>query len=93
MTSTNELADRINEERLAHLRGKAWKADGIIVGDFGREYLPTALELKLKKGAQIMLLNNDSRGRWFNGTVGRIIGFTRDAEGQNVILARLETGE
>ena len=77
MTSTNELADRINEERLARLRGKLWKAVGAIAGDFGREYLPTAVELKLKKGAQIMLLNNDSSGRWINGTVGKVSRFRR----------------
>jgi ATP-dependent exoDNAse (exonuclease V) alpha subunit len=28
----------------------------------------------VKVGAQIMLLNNDSNGRWVNGTVGRIVG-------------------
>jgi len=47
---------------LAELPGKLWTAGGIIDGDFGKEYLPTAVELKLKKGAQIMLLNNDSYG-------------------------------
>jgi len=72
LTSTNELANRINTERLTRLRGKLWKASGSISGDFGREYLPTNVELELKKGAQIMLLNNDSCGRWINGTVGRV---------------------
>ncbi len=93
LTSTNDLADRINEERLAKLRGRVWKASGSIAGDFGKEYLPTALELKLKKGAQIMLLNNDAYGRWINGTVGRVKGFAKDEEGKEVILAELETGE
>ncbi len=93
LTSTNASADSINEERLARLRGKLWKAVGAITGDFGREYLPTAPELKLKKGAQIMLLNNDSSGRWVNGTVGRVVGFAKDEGDQDVILAGLETGE
>jgi ATP-dependent DNA helicase PIF1 len=93
LTSTNALADGINEERLARLRGRLWKAVGTISGDFGREYLPTAVELKLKKGAQIMLLNNDSCGRWVNGTVGRVVGFAKDEEDREVILAGLETGE
>ena len=39
-----------------------------------------------------MLLNNDSNGRWINGTIGRVTGFRRD-EGEEFILARLETGE
>jgi ATP-dependent DNA helicase PIF1 len=37
LTSTNALADGINEERLARLRGRLWKAVGTISGDFGRE--------------------------------------------------------
>lgn len=66
LTSTNEMADNINEKRITELPGKLWKAQGIIEGDFGKESMPTALQLKLKKGAQIMLLNNDSYGRWIN---------------------------
>jgi nucleoside-triphosphatase THEP1 len=93
LTSTNELARRINEEQLAGLRGKTWTAFGLIEGKFGEEYLPTSVELSLKKGAQIMLLNNDSRGRWINGTVGRVTGFDRDEEEGDLILARLESGE
>jgi len=93
LTSTNELADRINQEQLVRLRGKVWSSRGLIEGNFGNEYLPTAVELKLKKGAQIMLLNNDAYGRWINGTVGRVTGFDRDEEGRGIVLARLETGE
>lgn len=93
LTSTNELADRINEEGLARLRGKTWTARGIIEGDFGEGYLPTAVNLKLKKGAQIMLLNNDSYGRWINGTIGKITGFVRGEKGEDSIRAELEAGE
>lgn len=93
LTSTNELADRINADHLIHLRGKVWKASGSITGDFGKEYLPTTLELKLKKGAQIMLLNNDAHGRWINGTVGRVKRFAKDEADRDIILAALETGE
>jgi hypothetical protein len=93
LTSTNDLADGINERRLAELPGKIWKAAGEIVGDFGKEYLPTAVELKLKKGAQIMLLNNDSYGQWINGTIGKVKKFEKDDEGDDVIVAELDNGE
>jgi len=93
LTSTNDLADRINEERLARLRGKIWTAPGLVEGDFAEGYLPTAVELKMKKGAQIMLLNNDTYGRWVNGTVGRVTGFDQDEAGEDVIVAALDTGE
>jgi ATP-dependent DNA helicase PIF1 len=93
LTSTNALADTINEKRLAELPGKAWKAGGAIVGDFGKEYLPTAVDLKLKKGAQIMLLNNDSLGQWINGTIGKIKKFEKDDDGEDVIVAELDNGD
>jgi len=93
LTSTNDLADGINEEQLAKLPGKIWKAQGMIDGEFSKEYLPTATELKLKKGAQIMLLNNDTYGRWINGTIGKITGFENDDDGEEIIAAKLDNGE
>jgi len=93
LTSTNELANHINAERLDGLSGRTWEASGRMAGDFGPEYLPTGIEIKLKKGAQIMLLNNDSYGRWINGTIGGVTGFDEDEDGLPLILARLETGE
>jgi ATP-dependent exoDNAse (exonuclease V) alpha subunit len=93
LTTTNEMADRLNEEELAKLPGRARSVYGLIEGDFGKEYLPTALDLNLKKGAQIMLLNNDSSGRWVNGTVGKMMGIKKDEEGQEVIQARLDNGK
>jgi len=93
LTSTNDLADAINETRLAQLPGKIWRARGETQGDFGEEYLPTAVELKLKKGAQIMMLNNDSYGRWINGTIGRVKKFAKNEDGEEVIVADLDNGE
>ncbi len=93
LTSTNALADAINEKRLAELPGRLWKAAGQIEGDFGKEYLPTAVDLKLKKGAQIMLLNNDSLGQWINGTIGKIRKFEQDDEDEDVIVAELDNGD
>jgi len=93
LTSTNDLADTINEKRLSELPGRIWKAAGQIEGDFGKEYLPTAVELKLKKGAQIMLLNNDSFGQWINGTIGKIRKFEQDDNGEEVIVAELDNGD
>ncbi len=93
LTSTNDLADAVNEKRLAELPGRVWKAKGRIEGDFGKEYLPTAVELKLKKGAQIMLLNNDSYGQWINGTIGIIRRFEADETGEDVIVADLDNGD
>ena len=93
LTSTNEMSNQINERRLAQLTGKVWKAQGLVEGDFGKESMPTSEELKLKKGAQIMLLNNDAYGRWINGTIGKVSGFETDDEGDIIITAKLDNGE
>ena len=93
LTSTNDMSDLINENRLAQLPGKIWKAQGLVDGEFGKESMPTAVELKLKKGAQIMMLNNDSYGQWINGTIGKVKKFEKDEEGEDVIVAELDNGE
>ncbi len=72
LTTTNEMANRINDERLAQLHTPEYRFAAEIEGDFGAEYLPTKIELQVKVGAQIMMLNNDSGERWVNGTIGRI---------------------
>ena len=90
ITTTNDLADRINEERLRKISGRERTVVGTIEGDFGREYLPTAEKLTFKIDAQVMLLNNDSKGRWVNGTIGRIVKFLK---GKEIIRIELENGE
>ncbi|MBI5699622.1 AAA family ATPase [Candidatus Saganbacteria bacterium] len=72
LTTTNKMAGEINEAHLARLPGKTWESVGKISGEFKARQLPTEIELKLKNGAQIMLLNNDQMRRWVNGTLGKI---------------------
>lgn len=72
LTTTNEMAAGVNNRRLAGIKGHSHTFMGEITGDFGSEYLPTAVELTLKSGAQIMMLNNDAAGRWVNGSIGEI---------------------
>ncbi len=93
LTTTNKLADEINNKQLSLLKGKSYHFSGTIEGEFGREYLPTAVDLQLKKGAQIMMLNNDAEGRWVNGSIGKVMDFDRDDKGESVIVAELDDGE
>ena len=74
LTTTNRLAEEINIRRLAELMSRLYTFTGNIEGDFGREYLPTAIDLQVKVGAQVMMLNNDTEGRWVNGSIGKITG-------------------
>ena len=93
LTATNRRADDLNARAQALLTGeeKIFTAD--IAGDFGREYYPTAIDLVLKEGAQVMLLNNDVGGRWVNGSVGRITGFGWSEESEEeVVTVELSDG-
>ncbi len=72
LTTTNRTADRINEERLDTLPGQAYVSDASLDGNFDRAHQPAATELVFKEGAHVMLLNNDSKERWVNGSLGRI---------------------
>jgi ATP-dependent DNA helicase PIF1 len=73
LTTTNKMANELNERELKKLKAKLHTFQGEVSGEFDLKQLPTDLSLNLKTGSQIMLLNNDGWGRWVNGTVGKII--------------------
>ncbi len=93
LTTTNKLAEEINNKRLAGLKGELYTFTGHIEGDFGREYLPTRIDLQVKVGAQVMMLNNDTEGRWVNGSIGKITGITQNRKGEDIIIAKLTDGD
>jgi ATP-dependent DNA helicase PIF1 len=93
MTTTNKLAEEINSRRLALLKSRLYTFTGSIKGDFGQEYLPTAVDLQVKVGAQIMMLNNDTEGRWVNGSIGKITDIVQNRNGDHVIIAELADGD
>jgi len=93
LTTTNRLAEEINGKRLAVLKGRLYTFTGSIQGDFAQGYLPTAVDIQLKVGAQIMMLNNDTEGRWVNGSIGKITGITQNRRGEDIIVAELADGE
>lgn len=74
LTTTNQLADRTNQARLDALPGELVVYEGRKEGEFPA--LPTALNLELKEGAQVMFVRNDPGPpeirRWANGTIGRV---------------------
>lgn len=93
LTTTNDLADSINKLRLADLKGKEYSYHGSIEGDFSIKDLPTGLDITLKIGAQVMLLNNDSLGRWINGSIGKITGIEKLKDEPDAIFVELQNGE
>lgn len=84
LATRNDIVNSINSRHLTALPGKEQTARAEVSGDFGRgeASLPAESELKLKVGAQVMFLRNDTAmsgepPRWVNGTIGsvtRILG-------------------
>ena len=84
LATRNDIVNNINRRHLAALGGREQTAKAEINGDFGRgeANFPADAELKLKVGAQVMFLRNDTAmagepARWVNGTIGtvtRILG-------------------
>jgi ATP-dependent DNA helicase PIF1 len=76
LTPNNANAFRINQTRLGELTGerKVFKAD--VQGQFDDKSFPTEADLELKVGARVMLIRNDPEGRWVNGSLAHVEGFS-----------------
>ena len=72
LTSTNDRAEAINEQRLQELDGPLYVYEAIIDGHFEPRDCIEEQTLRLKVGARIMMLRNDSEKRWANGSIGVI---------------------
>jgi ATP-dependent exoDNAse (exonuclease V) alpha subunit len=75
LTTHNRKADQINERQLRALASKPFSFAAHIEGDYPAYSYPTAEQLILKKGAQVMFVRNDGSAekRYFNGKIGKII--------------------
>jgi GTPase SAR1 family protein len=75
LTTHNAQAQSLNDSRLTKLPGKIKTFKAKVRDDFPEFAYPTAFELHLKTGAQVMFVKNDvSREKlYFNGKIGRIV--------------------
>ncbi|MGO3032956.1 MAG: ATP-dependent DNA helicase, partial [Microbacterium gubbeenense] len=85
LATRNDRVNQINAKHLAALPGREQTAVADVSGDFGRgDSYPADEHLKLKIGAQVMFLRNDSGSggeppRWVNGTIGTVTKILPDA--------------
>lgn len=72
LAGTNRAVYSVNSRKLSELPGEVKNYEATISGDIKESSFPTEKNLKLKIGAQIMLLKNDTKkpARWVNGTLG-----------------------
>ncbi|MGB3482252.1 MAG: AAA family ATPase, partial [Mycobacterium sp.] len=72
LAPTNRLVTARNRQQLERLSGDEFTSHAQQSGDLSLFDPPADPVLRFKVGAQVMMLNNDSAGRWVNGTLGRI---------------------
>jgi len=100
ITSRVKTAQRINETRLQELPGKSHVFPALYEGTSTRlkktspeqkdKRLPAPDPLELKIGAQVMLLRNDTQGRWVNGSLATVLEINPE---KNLLQVRIwDTG-
>ena len=84
LTTHNYKADRINAEELAGLKGKTYRFEAEIKGEYPEKSYPTEKTLELKIGAKVMFLKNDTEvpRRYFNGKIGVV----EDVEDEAIVV-------
>lgn len=78
LCTLNKMVDNINDVMLRRIDGEYTTLVGSIEGDFRMNSCNVDETIKLKVGAKVMILSNDSDGkRWVNGTFGEFIGIKK----------------
>ena len=74
LTTHNHMAQQINAEFLGALDGDEYEFTATIRGEFPKDAYPTEASLKLKIGAQVMFVKNDSSAEklFYNGKIGMV---------------------
>lgn len=96
LTTHNRKADEMNEAELRKLDGEEVVFDAKVEGEFSDNMYPTENLLRLKKGAQVMFVKNDTSGsrRYFNGKIGIVEKINPYAdEGEELTVRFPETNE
>ncbi len=70
MCARNAQVEKINKEKLSEVQTEEFEYLARVTGDFSERLFPTALNLRLRVGAQVMFIKNDTDKNFVNGTVG-----------------------
>ncbi|MBC8984365.1 AAA family ATPase [Pedobacter sp. N36a] len=74
ITSHNAEANTINNEKADELEGEDFVFEGQVEGTFSNQVLPVEQSLRLKIGAQVMFIKNDTGDdrKFYNGKIGKV---------------------
>jgi len=79
LTTTNAAAQRINLSFLERLPGEVKSYGAQVSGEFSQGAYPTEATLALKVGARVIMLRNDAKGRFVNGSLADIVELDENA--------------
>lgn len=76
LAARNATVNEINKKKLEELSTDEYSYIAEVKGDF--KVLPAETPLRLKEGAQVMFLRNDTERRYVNGTIGTVERLDQD---------------
>ena len=82
LAPTNSKTFEINTKKLNGLHSEEFKYTGTTTGNFQLSDMPTEKIIRLKVGAQVMMVKNNMGKGWVNGT----IGFIHKLENDKIII-------
>lgn len=89
LTATNKTAEKINNEELNKIKHKARKYKAFVSGDVKESDKPTFDVIKLKVGARVIILVNDTEDfQYQNGSLGTVMKLS-----DNSVVVRLDTNQ
>jgi ATP-dependent DNA helicase PIF1 len=78
LATRNDTVNQINNAHLDEINDPEYVYRAYITGKLDQSSYPTEEFLRLKKGAQVMLLKNDPEKRWVNGTIGVVESLSKE---------------
>jgi ATP-dependent DNA helicase PIF1 len=91
LATTNAIVESRNNRFLERLPGDELVSEARTSGDLSLFEAPTTERLRVKVGAQVMMLNNHPAGDWANGTLGRVSNISTDESGP-IVRVELASG-
>lgn len=74
LCATNKVADNINQEELTKIKSKSKTFNATLIGDVRANDKPTYDQIKLKVGARVIVLINDTINfEYQNGSLGEVV--------------------
>ncbi len=94
LTTTNKSAEFYNNKFLGQIHCDPYTFTAETEDVDNVSAFPVNYELKLKIGAQVMMLNNDSKNRWVNGSIGVIEDIVKDlSDDKYKIYVKMQNGK